>query len=261
MNTFATLTGACRAVLATQDAAEKAHLARAVAAWWQGGDHPVGEAGAPDRPARPDQPELLEPKDMPKRGFGGERGRIALLHALAHIELNAIDLAFDLVARFASPWVPTAFYDDWIRVGDDEARHFLMLDARLEELGSQYGALPAHDGLWQSAEDTAHDLAARLAIVPMVHEARGLDVTPGTIARLRRNGDEPSAALLDIIYHDEIHHVKAGTRWFGWVCEQQGHDPAPYFKDLLSQYFKGLLKPPFNEGARAKAGLTIEFYK
>ena len=158
---------------------------------------------------------------MPKRGKGGsERGRIAMLHALAHIEFAAIDLAFDLAGRFGAGF-PPAFVDDWFDVGADEAMHFALLDRRLRALGSHYGALPAHDGLWEAAEATAHDALARLAVVPMVLEARGLDVTPATIARFEAAGDARSAAILGRIYRDEIRHVAAGTLWFRIGCESR----------------------------------------
>ncbi|MGB0922385.1 MAG: ferritin-like domain-containing protein [Alphaproteobacteria bacterium] len=260
MSDFETLCDGCRAVLATANPHAKAQEARKVATAWRAGGLEIGTPHAPDRPARPQTPALMAPKDMPKRSFGGEKGRAALLHALAHIELNAIDLAFDIIARFASPDLPRAFYDDWIKVGDDEARHFLMLSDRLADLNCAYGDLPAHDGLWQSAEDTNCDLLARLAIVPLVHEARGLDVTPQTVERLRRNGDDTSADLLQIIYNDEISHVKAGSDWFHWACEQEGKSPEATFKALVASYFKGLLKPPFNIEGRTQAGLPEIFY-
>ena len=159
-----------------------------------------------------------------------EAGRIALLHALAHIELNAIDLSWDIVARFAG-WseagrrLPKAFFDDWVGVADDEARHHAMLEARLNRLGASYGDLPAHDGLWQASMATAHDLAARLALVPLVLEARGLDVTPAMIESLRRHGDDDSADALQIIHDDEIGHVAAGKRWFDFVCAARRLEP------------------------------------
>ena len=198
---------------------------------------------------------------MPKRKAGpGLARRIALLHALAHIELNAIDLAWDLVARFTSRHLPRAFHDDWVEVADQEAAHFELLRARLAELGADYGDLPAHDGLWQAALKTRHDLLARLAIAPLVLEARGLDVTPGMIATLRRHGDEPSAAALEAIYREEIGHVATGKRWFDWLAARRGFDPPVAFRDVVRRHFRGRLKPPFNEAARAEAGLAPSFY-
>lgn len=182
-----------------------------------------------------------------------------MLHALAHIEFVAIDLAFDLVGRFGSEF-PRAFVDDWMRVGADEAVHFALLDRRLRSLGSHYGALPAHDGLWQSAIDTAGDVMARLAVVPMVLEARALDITPSTIARFAEVGDLASARMLNRIMIDEIRHVAAGTSWFNWATNRKGLDPANHYQILVKQHFHGNIKPPFNDSARRQAGLTLEYY-
>jgi uncharacterized ferritin-like protein (DUF455 family) len=215
----------------------------------------------PDRPARPAEPELLPPNRMPKRGKGGsERGRIALIHALAHIEFAAIDLAFDMAGRFGGQF-PRAFVDDWMRVGADEAMHFALLDRRLKQLGSHYGAMPAHDGLWDAATATAHDVLARLAVVPMVLEARGLDVTPATIERFTAVGDNATARILSRILTDEIVHVRAGITWFESACARDGIAPHPLWKDLVQRYFRGLLKPPFNDSARDSAGLTRDYYQ
>jgi uncharacterized ferritin-like protein (DUF455 family) len=197
---------------------------------------------------------------MPKRGRGGsERGRIALLHALAHIEFSAIDLAFDLIGRFGAQF-PRSFTDDWVGVGADEAIHFALLSRRLSSLGSSYGDLPAHAGLWDAAAATAHDPLARLAVVPTVLEARGLDVTPGTVAALERAGDFRSAAILGRIYRDEIRHVAAGMRWFRYGCESAQLDPVPTWQALVRQHFRGIVKPPFNDSARDEAGLSRDFY-
>jgi uncharacterized ferritin-like protein (DUF455 family) len=214
----------------------------------------------PDDPPRPDRPELLPPNRMPKRGKGGsERARVALLHALAHIEYVAIDLAFDCAGRFGDG-LPRAFVDDWIGVGADEAMHFALLDRRLEALGSGYGALPAHDGLWEAAGKTRDDLAARLAVVPMALEARGLDVTPATVARLEAVGDGRSAGILQRIYTDEIRHVAVGTKWFESCCSACDQLPAERWRSLISKHFGGIVKPPFNDSARAQAGLTLDYY-
>jgi uncharacterized ferritin-like protein (DUF455 family) len=260
----ATLTEAARTVLATAEARVKAGASRAAAARWRiGGFAAIGEPGAPERPARPPRPALKPPREMPKRRAGdAPAGRIALLHALAHIELNAIDLAWDLVARFAAaePAPPRAFFDDWVAVGDDEARHFLLLAERLAALGAAYGDLAAHDGLWQAAHATRHNLLARLAVVPLVLEARGLDVTPAMIARFERQGDRDSAAVLGVIYRDEIGHVAAGRRWFEWLCTVRGLAPVETWRDLVRRHFQGSLKPPFNDAARAAAGFSAEYY-
>jgi uncharacterized ferritin-like protein (DUF455 family) len=197
---------------------------------------------------------------MPRRGKGGtEAGRIALIHALAHIEFVAIDLAFDLVGRFGGHF-PRGFADDWMRVAAEEAVHFALLDRRLHELGSFYGAHPAHDGLWEAAEETAHDPLARLAVVPMVLEARGLDITPQTIERFIGAGDSKTANILKRILGDEIRHVAAGVRWFSHACAIRGDSPSNVWRMLVSAHFRGSLKPPFNDSARAAAGLTMEFY-
>src|SRR4051812_47289731 len=221
------------AILRCPDPAGKIALSHSVAAAWQSGKLPVGERTIPpDRPARPDRPPLLLPRDMPRRRAGGaQASRIALLHAVAHIELNAIDLAWDLVARFEPPG--PGFHDDWVRVADEEASHHGLLAARLAAYGAAYGDLPAHDGLWQAAEATAHDLLARLAVVPLVLEARGLDVTLPMIESLSRAGDQASADALAIVYRDEIGHVEKGRRWFEHVCRQRGVAPITAWQDLV----------------------------
>lgn len=254
---------ACAActVLRTEKAAEKATLARRVAAAWREGkiEHAFTQ-NPPERPARPPRPVLLPPADMPRRRkAGNENNRRALLHAVAHIELNAIDLAFDIVARFGG-MMPRSFTDDWIQVGDDEARHFTMLTGRLKALDSFYGDLPAHDGLWQSAMDTADNLAARLAVVPLVLEARGLDVSPAMIKQFKSVGDTVSAEVLETIYKDEITHVAAGSRWFKFLADKLDKDAETWFQQLVTKYFHGHLKPPFNSEARSQAGLPTTFY-
>lgn len=248
-------------ILKAAEPAAKARQAHALATAWRAGVLEPGTVQPPDRPARPEKPRLLPPREMPKRKAGPSlAGRIALLHALAHIELNAIDLAWDLIARFAAPGLPRAFFDDWVEVGDQEAAHFELLANRLGELGAAYGDLPAHDGLWQAALETRHDLLARLAIAPLVLEARGLDVTPVMIESLRRHGDEASAAALEVIYREEIGHVAAGKRWFDWLAAERGLDSSAAFRDLVQRHFRGKLKPPFNISAREAAGLPSNFY-
>lgn len=253
---------AVRAVLDAADPTEKVMQARAAARDWRLGRLDFRfDVAMPDRPARPDAPELLPPNRMPKRGRGGsERGRIALIHALAHIEFVAIDLAFDLVGRFGAAF-PAGFTDDWMRVGADEAMHFALLDRRLRSLGSRYGALPAHDGLWDAATETAHDAKARLAIVPMVLEARGLDVTPATIERFEAAGDRVTAAILTRIVKDEVRHVRAGTLWFESACKAARCVPETTWHALVRTHFRGAVKPPFNDSARESAGLTRAYYQ
>ncbi|MEX6723141.1 ferritin-like domain-containing protein [Parapedomonas caeni] len=255
------IAGAAVNVLMTAGAADKAALSRRHAAAWRAGALTAAfDVQPPDRPARPARPELLPPNRMPKRGkAGSEAARFALLHALAHIELNAIDLAWDMVARFGDG-MPRAFVDDWVKVADDEALHFSLLAERLAVLGGGYGDLPAHDGLWDAARATRETLLGRLAIVPMVLEARGLDVTPQTIERLRKAGDDESAAILERIYTDEITHVAAGVRWFNHLCESADGDSQAMFHAAVRQFFRGDLKPPFNDSARLQAGMMSGFY-
>ncbi|HEV2078274.1 MAG TPA: ferritin-like domain-containing protein, partial [Allosphingosinicella sp.] len=181
------------------------------------------------------------------------------LHTLAHIEFGAINLAFDMAGRFGAAF-GRSFVDDWLSVGADEAMHFALLDRRLKALGSGYGELPAHDGLWEAAEETAHDVLARLAVVPMVLEARGLDVTPATVERFEAAGERRSAAILTRIYRDEIRHVAAGTKWFRAACESLEFEPVSHWRGLIARHFRGALKPPFNDSARDEAGLSREFY-
>ena len=253
--------GACAHVLLVADPHAKLMAARAVARAWRLGRlaHRF-DAVMPDRPARPDRPELLPPAQMPRRGkIGSERARIAMLHALAHIEFVAIDLAFDLIGRFGGQF-PRAFTDEWMRVGAEEAMHFALLDRRLRQHGSHYGALPAHDGLWQAATATAGDALARLAIVPMVLEARALDITPATVERFEAAGDKVSGRMLRRIMADEIRHVSAGTTWFKWATNRSGLDPADHYQILVKRHFRGSVKPPFNDSARRQAGLTRDFY-
>ena len=262
MDTPSSLSEAASRVLGCPDPCQKAELTAAfVAAWRAGAIADIGRTPPPDRPARPEEPALKAPRELAKRKITqAPAGRIALLHALAHIELNAIDLAWDIMARFPTAALPQAFYDDWLQVAEEEAKHYSLLAERLAALGSRYGALPAHDGLWQAAQDTGHDLLARLAVVPLVLEARGLDVTPAMIDRLKTVGDEESAAVLEVIYHDEIGHVAIGHRWFLWACRSRKLAPRTAWVEAVRRHFKGQLKPPFNEAARRQAGLEPEDY-
>jgi uncharacterized ferritin-like protein (DUF455 family) len=257
----ATVAAAAGAVLLAADPAAKVKAARSAARAWRRGELAFRfDAPMPAAPGRAARPELRPPSHMPKRGKGGsERGRIAMLHALAHIELNAIDLAFDLAGRFGHGF-PPAFIDDWFAVGADEAIHFALLDRRLRALGSEYGALAAHEGLWEAAASTAHDALARLAVVPMVLEARGLDVTPATVARFEAAGDVRSAAILRRIYRDEIRHVGAGAKWFKIGCEARRIEPVTHWQRLVRSHFRGSVKPPFNDSARGEAGLSRDYY-
>ncbi len=260
-----TLQGFAQRIVETPVPDEKASLARTAAGLWRNRELSVSRRPSsntmPDRPGRPERPVLLAPRDMPKRSAGGERGRFALLHSIAHIELNAIDLTWDLIGRFAHVEMPAGFLGDWVRVGLEEAIHYGLLRDRLAELGGAYGDLPAHDGLWQAAQETGHSLLARIAIVPMVLEARGLDVTPSMIERMVKAGDDASARILERIYTDEKTHVAFGAKWFRYLCGRDGLSPEPEFHRLVRTHFKGQLKPPFNDRARSQAGLTPGFYK
>ena len=252
-------------VLTTAEGREKTALGRRYAAEWfaaraAGTPLPVGLAEPPLRPARPARPELLPPREVPRRRPGSPQGRIALLHALAHIELNAVDLHWDIIARFTHHPMPAGFYDDWVKAADEEAKHFNLICDVLEAMGSHYGALPAHAGMWRAAEDTVEDLKGRLAVVPMVLEARGLDVTPGMIEVFRKQGSAQAIAALEVIYAEEVGHVAYGAKWFNWLCGRDGEDPKEVFHSLVRRYFHGALKPPFNEEKRAEAGLPPDFY-
>ncbi len=260
-----TLTEMAVAVLSTRDGRAKTALSRAHAATWfaaraEGRALPLGNAVPPPRPARPDRPELRDPRDVPRRRPGSTQGRIALLHAVAHIELNAVDLHWDIIARFADTPMPLGFYDDWVKSADEESKHFNMICDCLEAMGSHYGALPAHAGMWRAAEDTAQDFLGRLAVVPMVLEARGLDVTPGMIEVFERAGETAAVAAMRVIYAEEVHHVAYGSKWFHFLCGRHDIDPKTAFHELVRRYFHGALKPPFNEEKRAEAGIPPDFY-
>ncbi|MBK18127.1 MAG: rhamnosyltransferase [Rhodospirillaceae bacterium] len=258
-----TLCAAAVSILNCADADQKSALAQKLAISWKNGALPeIGHAVPPQRPARPSKPELLAPREMPKRGkAGSQSGRIALLHALAHIELNAIDLACDIIVRFSQDGLPEAFFHDWAKVASEEGLHFAMLAERLREMNSAYGELPGHDGLWEAAQETAHDILARLAIVPLVLEARGLDVTPTMMKNLKKSGDHRSANVLQRIYNDEIGHVAIGQKWFHYICLQRELEPENTWQTLVKKHFKGVLKPPFNDEAREKAGFSPQFYR
>lgn len=259
-----TLRAAAIEALSTADLDDKVAITREAQRKWRERRLSLrgpSDPAVPDRPGRPDKPELVAPRLLKKRSLNTTRGRIALMHALAHIELNAIDLALDIVARYAAMRIPLSFFDNWMQVADDEARHFTLLRNRLRSLEADYGDLPAHDGLWRAATDTRGDLIARLAIVPLVLEARGLDVTPGLAENLRSFGDGETAAILDVIYNDEKTHVAVGAKWFRFFCARQAVNAADRFRTLVHEHFHGQVKPPFNDRARSAAGLTPLFYR
>ena len=265
-----TLTEMACAVLETAQAREKTALSREYAALWRASRDgrapaiPIGTATPPLTPARPDAPALLDPRDVPRRKPGSVEGRKAILHAVAHIELNAVDLHWDIIARFGHVPMPMGYYDDWVKSADEESKHFNLVADCLEEMGSHYGAMAAHAGMWRAAEDTRDDLLGRLAVVPMVLEARGLDVTPGMIDIFARAKDDPAASqavdAMKVIYAEEVHHVAYGSKWFHFLCGRDDIDPKDAFHSLVQRYFHGGLKPPFNEEKRAEAGIPPDFY-
>lgn len=260
----ASLAGAAAQALGEADLDRKCEAVGSLARRWRERrlslmpGHPLR---LPDRPGRPARPELVAPHKVPRRSLNSERGMVALLHAIAHIELNAIDLALDVIARFAGARMPRSFFDGWVMVAGEEARHFGLLRDRLADFGAAYGDLPAHDGLWEAAGRTGHDLTARLAVVPLVLEARGLDITPSLIRSMREIGDTKTAGIFETIYEDEKGHVAVGAKWFRFLCHKQGLDPALEFQKLVRANFRGPLKPPFNDLARARSGITPGFYR
>jgi uncharacterized ferritin-like protein (DUF455 family) len=262
---FHSLADAGALIVGTAAPAEKARLTRLARTAWLGRalslTCPTLDRPMPGRPARPDRPELKPPREMPRRSLATAVGRVAFLHAIAHIELNAMDLAWDIVGRFAAERMPRSFYDQWVRVAFEEATHFGLLGDRLARFGAAYGDLPAHDGLWQAAEATGEDLTARLAVVPLVLEARGLDVTPSMVTTFREAGDVDTAAVLERIYEDEKGHVFVGASWFRYLCDRRGEAAEPAFHRLVRAHFRGSLKPPFNDRARSAACLTPGFYR
>ena len=261
----------------------KAHLTLEVVRQWQNQKIPLGFTDAPavmqgcvpTHPARPKN-VLTVPMSRVKQG-----GRKAMIHSVAHAESYAIDLMWDIVLRFGSlhgfqgtgsgprrssaptvlPALPIDFFNDWIRIAGDEARHFMSWEKRLRDMGSHYGELPGHDGLWDAAEQTSHSLCERLALVHMVHEARGLDVVRVQLAKLQRAGDSESAATMEKNHRDEITHVAAGVKWYEWLCAKQGCDPIQKWHALLKEKFGGKLLGPFNTEARTEAGMSTEYYQ
>jgi len=237
---------------------EKVSKTQALYQQWLDGELIVSddEISVPDEPGRPNKPELVEPRDLPRRRKTEESGNASLIHAICHIEFNAINLALDAVARFAG--LPKQFYADWMRVAFEESQHFVLLREHLLTMNSDYGEFPAHSGMWDMAKKTHHDPLIRMALVPRVLEARGLDVTPKMMNKLRGHGELRAVEILEIILNEEIGHVKVGTDWFNYLCDQRSLAPLVVFKDLLDNYFHGELRGPFFTEARKKAGFTDE---
>ncbi len=252
-----TLGGAAWQCLCASDADEKVSLTHQAARDLAFGKLAVDGQEIPQpirMPGRPPRPELVDPAVVPLRKIGTVEGRAALIHALAHIEFSAINLAWDAVYRFTG--LPHEYYADWTRVADEEASHFTLLRGHLRELGYDYGSFPAHNGLWEMAEKTAHDPLVRMALVPRVLEARGLDVTPGMINRLRQSGDERAAQILETIFRDEIGHVAIGTRWYTYLCEQRNIDREETFERLVREYVEGRGARKIERQAREQAGFS-----
>jgi uncharacterized ferritin-like protein (DUF455 family) len=244
------------ACLCSSEVTQKLALAQALWADWQAGRLQLAAVPLPDVPqaGRPARPELVPPSAVPKRRIGSPEGHAALIHAVAHIEFNAINLACDAAWRFQG--LPDAYYADWTKVAAEEAYHFSLLQARLQKLGYGYGDFPAHNGLWELARKTREDPLERMALVPRVMEARGLDVTPGMIKRFEQIGDSETVEVLHIILRDEIGHVEAGSRWFAYLCEQRGLEPEAHYFELLESHFSGGIRCPLHKQARRSAGFS-----
>lgn len=251
---------AAHACLRAASPDDKLALTFATAEAFARGEFLIDEDAPPPEPirmpGRPERPKLVPSRELPKRGFGTDEGRAAFIHSIAHIEFNAIDLAWDAAYRFRG--LPPQFYADWVSVANDEARHFAMLRARLADFGHDYGDFDAHNGLWEMAEKTAHSGLERMALVPRVLEARGLDVTPAMIVKLRQHRDDVTADILEVILREEVGHVAAGSHWFRWYCEREDVVPEPTFRKLLRDYGRGVLHGPFNLDARSAAGFSDE---
>jgi uncharacterized ferritin-like protein (DUF455 family) len=244
--------------LAERDAVRKARGVRLLARAWLSGDiglDTYAALPAPDSiPGTPDKPELVSPLSVKRRAMNTTVGRAILIHALAHIEFNAINLALDAVWRFAG--MPREYYADWLQVADEEALHFSLLSGHLQAQGYAYGDFPAHNSLWEMAAKTQHDILARIALVPRTMEARGLDATPQVRAKLAQAGDMAAAAILDIILRDEIGHVAIGNRWYNWLCKQHGLEPVASYARLAAEHQAPVMRGPFNLEARRAAGFS-----
>jgi uncharacterized ferritin-like protein (DUF455 family) len=246
--------------LMESDPDSKRSLTQALYYDWQAGDLRRLPDESPaitiEQPGRPQRPELVRPQDVPHRKLVSTEGRAALIHAITHIEFNAINLGLDAVYRFRE--MPDAFISDWLQVASEEAYHFGLLEDRLQALGFGYGDFPAHNGLWEMAVKTDFDPMVRMALVPRVLEARGLDVTPAMMKKLTDAGDQETVACLEIILRDEIGHVAIGSRWFKYLCDQRKLNSVTTFRTLVDKYMKGALRGPFHIEARLQAGFTEE---
>ncbi len=255
---------ACYQCLMEQDIEAKQECASKLYLDWQAGCYGDNEYGsnknnsAPvehiEIPGRPQEPTLVSVSQLKRRKLSSEAGRATLIHAIAHIEFNAINLALDAVYRFQE--MPYEYYTDWLQVASEEAYHFSLLRKRLQQMGHDYGDMPAHNGLWESCIKTEHDVMVRMALVPRVLEARGLDVTPGMMKKLQSVGDQQTVDILKIILRDEIGHVRIGSRWFHYCCDQRQIEPESTFIRLIEEYMDGFLRGPFYQEARLQAGFS-----
>ena len=259
--TIENLFDAAYACLGQSDPALKVDQSREFARRWREGELcrlSLATAEPIQEPGRPQRPRLVPPRDLPRRSLASPEGHAALIHSIAHIEFNAINLAWDAVYRFRD--MPEAYYHDWVRVADEEAYHFSLVREHLQGLGYDYGDFDAHHGLWEMAQKTAHDPLVRMALVPRVLEARGLDVTPGIQQRLAAHGDEAAVKVLEIILRDEVGHVEIGSRWFAYLCQQRGLVPQQTFMELFAEYMhtpaRGSAKGGLHRSARLAAGFS-----
>ncbi len=254
MNEMRSMAAAC---LMTADPDEKLNRIRQLIQIQRAGKMNIDAAiscAEIDQPGRPNKPELVRANKMPRRGFGSIEGRAIMMHAIAHIEFNAINLALDAIQRFSD--MPDDYYNDWLQVAAEEAYHFELVRAHLRHLGGEYGDYVAHGGLWEMCEKTSADVLQRMALVPRVLEARGLDVTPGIQKKLAQAGDHHAVSILDIIFRDEINHVAIGNRWYRYCCDQRGLDAESTFTALLAEFYPKGLMGPYNMLARQQAGFT-----
>lgn len=252
------LRGAALYWLAEREPLAKAQGVRALMSRWEQGetslDPDLALASSADIPGKPERPILVSPLSVKRRSMRTEEGRAILIHALAHIEFNAINLALDAIWRF--PGMPNAYYADWLKVAAEEALHFSLLESHLRSLGYAYGDFPAHNSLWDMADETRHDVLARMALVPRTMEARGLDATPAVRAKLAQASDAAAAEILDVILRDEIGHVAIGNRWYAWLCAQREVDAVETYRILARRHKAPVLRRPFNLAARRAAGFT-----
>ncbi len=251
------LFSAAKACLDACRVEEKLEMVSKLQERWEAGELDLSSTDKPDvavEAGRPAQPELVPPRSLPPRHFGTVEGHAALIHSITHIEFNAINLALDAIYRFRG--LPRNYYDDWITVAADEVHHFTLLRNHLRSLNYDYGDFPAHSGLWEMAKTTAHDVLVRMALVPRLLEARGLDVSPAIMQRLARYGDQQAVRILRVILRDEVNHVEIGNRWYHFLCQQREIDSLKTFGNLIRRYARNAVKGPFNRPARLEAGFA-----